>query len=156
MIAALAAVALLASVGTGVLVWQLSRDHARELPQISAYSNGQLVRVGPYRYCEVYNPTICDSPLTYGELRVNGRHTVQLSVPPAVSRALWIVGLQYEGGTAVREFRRNTTLAVTIPTVDPKRGRLYGIAVQLPTLIRQDGDEVPWVHAEWSIRTNWS
>jgi len=40
--------------------------------------------------------------------------------------------------------------------VDPQLGRLRGIAVQLPTLVRdQDGNEFPVPHAEWSVRTTW-
>ena len=50
----------------------------------------------------------------------------------------------YEGADVVDEFRPNTKLAVTIPTVDPHRGRLFGIAVQLPTLVRDEtGNEFP-------------
>ncbi len=50
----------------------------------------------------------------------------------------------------------SSTLAVTIPTVDPHRGRLIGIAVQLPTLVRdEEGNEFPSPHAEWSVRTVW-
>ena len=56
----------------------------------------------------------------------------------------------------VEEFRPDTKLAVTIPTVDPHRGRLTGIAVQLPTLVRdENGNEFPWPHAEWSVATVW-
>ena len=61
----------------------------------------------------------------------------------------------YEGSgdSVVEEFRPNTQLAVTIPTVDPRRGRLTGIAVQLPTLVRDEqNNEFPWPHAEWSVR----
>ena len=56
----------------------------------------------------------------------------------------------------VDEFRPDTKLAVTIPTVDPHRGRLFGLAVQLPTLVRDEaGNEFPVPHAEWSVRTVW-
>ena len=45
---------------------------------------------------------------------------------------------------------------MTIPTVDAQRGRLTGIAVQLPTLVRDEaGNEFPVPHAEWSVRTVW-
>ena len=70
-----------------------------------------------------------------GELVVTSRNPVQLSVPPAIARAPWVLLRAYEGpdDTVVEEFRPDTTRAVTIPTVDPRRGRLTGIAVELPT-----------------------
>ena len=75
-----------------------------------------------------------------------------------IARAPWVLIRAYEGDgePAVSEFRPNATLAVTIPTVDPRRGRLTGIAVQLPTLVRDEqNNEFPWPHAEWSIATVW-
>lgn len=155
-IAALVAVVVLASVGTGVLIWRLSGDNAPRFPEISAYSHGQLVRVGPYRYCEVLNPTRCEVFEDQGELPVTERHAVQLSVPPEIARAPWVLLRQYEDSEVIEEFRPNTRLAVTIPTVDPRRGKLTGLAVLLPTLVRIDGEEVPAPHAEWSVRTVWS
>ena len=156
-VAALAIVAIVASVLTGVLVWRLAKEPRPNHPEISAYSDGQLVRVGPYRYCEVLNPTDCDTPKADGELRVDPRHAVQLSVPAEIARAPWVLVRSYEGGDAVDEFRPETKLAVTIPTVDPHRGRLFGIAVQLPTLVRDEaGNEFPVPHAEWSVRTVWA
>jgi Protein of unknown function (DUF2771) len=155
-LAALAIVVVVASVLTGVLIWRLAQNPPPERPQISAYSDGQLVRVGPYRYCEVLNPTDCETPQTDGELRVDPRHPVQLSVPPAIARAPWILVRSYEGADVVDEFRPDTKLAVTIPTVDPNRGKLFGVAVQLPTLVRDEaGNEFPVPHAEWSVRTVW-
>jgi uncharacterized protein DUF2771 len=155
-LAALAIVVVVASVSTGVLIWRLTQHPPPEHPEISAYSDGQLVRVGPYRYCEVLNPTDCETPGTDGELTVGPRHPVQLSVPTAIARAPWVLVRSYEGGDAVDEFRPDTKLAVTVPTVDPHRGRLFGIAVQLPTLVRDEaGNEFPVPHAEWSVRTVW-
>ena len=53
-------------------------------------------------------------------------------------------------------FRPDTRLAVTIPTVDPHRGRLTGLVVQLLTLVLDRAGELREVpHAEWSIRTVW-
>jgi hypothetical protein len=155
-VAALATVVLVASVLTGVLVWRLAQHPPPKHPEISAYSNGQLVRVGPYRYCQVLNPTECETPRADGELTVNPRHAVQVSVPAEIARAPWVLVRSYEGGDAVDEFRPDTKLAVTVPTVDPRRGRLFGIAVQLPTLVRDEaGNEFPVPHAEWSVRTVW-
>jgi len=156
LVAALAVVVVVASALTGVLIWRLAQNPQPEHPEISAYSHGQLVRVGPYRFCEVLNPTDCETPRTDGELTVGPRHPVQLSVPPAIARAPWILVRSYEGADVVEEFRPDTKLAVTIPTVDPHRGRLFGIAVQLPTLVRDEaGNEFPVPHAEWSVRTVW-
>lgn len=57
--------ALLASAGTGLLVWQLSRHDGTRLPEISAYSHGESVRVGPpYRYCQVLDLDNCEIPQT--------------------------------------------------------------------------------------------
>jgi hypothetical protein len=156
-LAAMAVVVVLACALTGVLIWRLAQHPPPGHPEISAYSDGKLVRVGPYRYCEVLNPTDCETPRTDGELTVDPRHPVQLSVPAEIARAPWILVRSYESADVVDEFRPDTKLAVTIPTVDPNRGRLFGVAVQLPTLVRdQEGNEFPVPHAEWSVRTVWS
>ena len=158
-LAVLVAVAVVASAATGVLIWRLTRDPAPPHPEISAFTHRQLVRVGPYRYCDVFEITRCDIPETIGELVVTSRDPVQLSVPPSIARAPWVLLRAYEGSgdSVVEEFRPNTKLAVTIPTVDPRRGMLTGIAVQLPTLVRDEQNNVfPWPHAEWSVRTVWS
>jgi Protein of unknown function (DUF2771) len=155
-VASLAVVVFVASVLTGVLIWRLAQSPPPKHPEISAYSDGQLVRVGPYRYCEVLNPTECETPRADGQLSVDPRHAVQVSVPSAIARAPWVLVRSYESGDAVDEFRPDTKLAVTVPTVDPHRGRLFGIAVQLPTLVRDEaGNEFPVPHAEWSVRTVW-
>jgi hypothetical protein len=50
-------------------------------------------------------------------------------------------------------FRPGTRLAVTIPPVDPQRGRLTGIVVQLLTLVVDPSGELRDApHAEWSVR----
>jgi hypothetical protein len=153
-LAALAIVVVVASIGTGVLVWRLHKQP--EPPQISAYSHGHLTRVGPYRYCEVLDLNDCQIPETIGELAVTARHPVQLSVPPSIARAPWVLLRAYEGSDVVEEFRPNDRLAVTIPTVDPHRGKLTGFAVQLPTLVRDEaGNEFLLPHAEWSVQTVW-
>jgi hypothetical protein len=155
-LAALAIVVFVASVLTGVLISRLVQHPPSKHPEISAYSDGQLVRVGPYRYCDVLNPTNCETPKSDGQLTVDPRHPVQLSVPPEIARAPWVLVRSYEGADVVDEFRPDTKLAVTIPTVDPHRGRLFGLAVQLPTLVRDEaGNEFPVPHAEWSVRTVW-
>ncbi len=154
----LLAVAVVASSGTGALIWWLTKSPAPEHPEISAFTHGELVRVGPCRFCDVFKITECDIPGTVGELAVNSRDPIQLSVPPSIARAPWVLIRAYEGGEpAVDEFRPDTRLAVTIPTVDPRRGKLTGIAVQLPTLVRDaQNNEFPFPHAEWSLATVWS
>ncbi|HEX3548030.1 MAG TPA: DUF2771 domain-containing protein [Mycobacterium sp.] len=155
-LAAFAVVVVVASIATGVLIWRLTRGHRQELPAISAYSHGQLVRVGPYRYCEVLNPTKCAMYGSQGELAVTNRHPVQLSVPEAIAKAPWVLLREYEGGDTTGEFAPNSRLAVTIPTTDVHHGKLKGIAVMLPTLVRdEEGNEIPVPHAEWSVRTVW-
>ena len=157
-IALLGVVLVLANLGTGALIWRLTRDPAPEHPEISAYTHGQLVRVGPYRYCDVYDIIRCDVPATVGELVVTSGDPVQLSVPTAIARAPWVLLRSYEDGRVddTQEFRPNSRLAVTIPTVDARRGRLTGFAVMLPTLVRDEqGNEFGWPHAEWSVRTVW-
>lgn len=156
LVAVLATVALLASIGTGVLVWQLSRDHDPGYPEISAFSHGNLTRVGPYRYCQVFDPTDCVVPAEQGELAVDARHPVQLSIPSAISRAPWVLLRAYTDDDIVEIVPPDTRLAVTIPTEDPERGRLTGIAVQLPTWVRDEaGNEFPVPHAEWAVQTVW-
>jgi hypothetical protein len=80
---------------------------------------------------------------------------VQLSVPEAISRAPWRLLRVYEDpvNTTTTMFRPGTRLAVTIPTVDPQRGRLTGIVVQLLTLVVDPSGELrDAAHAEWSVR----
>lgn len=154
-LAALAVVVVVASAATGVLISRLSGHETPSYPQISAYSQGDAVRVGPYRYCEVLNPTKCVVFADQGELPVTERGAVQLSVPAEIAKAPWVLLRQYEDSDVVEEFRPDTKLAVTIPTVDPRLGKLNGLAVLLPTLVRVNGEEVPAPHAEWSVRTVW-
>ena len=157
-IAVLLAVVALLSAAAGVGAWVLARGHGSQRPEISAYSHGQLTRVGPYRYCHVLDPNDCQTPETQGELRVNSRDPVQLSVPSAIGQAPWWLLRVYEGAanSTTTFFRPGSRLAVTIPTVDPHRGRLTGIAVQLMTLVVDRAGELHGVpHAEWSVRTVW-
>jgi hypothetical protein len=156
--AVIAAAVVLASAGAGITAWLLARDSGPHLPQISAYSHGQLTRVGPYLYCNVLNLNDCQNPHEQGELRLSSRDPVQLSVPTQIGAAPWLLMQVYENpaDTTATTFRPDTRLAVTIPTVDAHRGRLTGLAVQLVTLVvDENGDlhEVP--HAEWSVRMVW-
>jgi Protein of unknown function (DUF2771) len=155
----LAVVVVLASAGAGVGAWVLTRDTGSNLPEISAYSRGQAVRVGPYVYCNVVNLNDCQSPQNQGQLSVTERYPVQLSVPTSIGRAPWQLLRVYEDerNSTTTIFRPNTELAVTIPTVDPQRGRLTGVVVQLLTLVQDPNGELSDApHAEWSVRLAWS
>jgi len=154
----LAVVVVLLAAAAGVGAWLLVRKPGPHRPEISAYSHGHLVRVGPYQYCNALNLDDCQTPQTQGQLRVSERDPVQLSVPEAISRAPWLLLQVYDDPTNTTStlFRPNTRLAVTIPTVDPQRGRLTGIAVQLLTLVVDRAGELHEApHAEWSVRLNY-
>ena len=158
-VAVLLAIVVLAAVAAGVGAWALVRGHRPQHPEISAYSHGHLTRVGPYRYCNVLDLTDCQVPQTEGELVVNSREPVQLSVSPSIGRAPWWLLRVYEDSAipATTFYRPGSRLAVTIPTVDPHHGRLSGIAVQLMTVVVDRSGEVQGVpHAEWSVRTVWN
>jgi hypothetical protein len=149
------AVVILLSVGAGVGTWLLVRRSGPQRPEISAYSHGHLTRVGPYLYCNVLDLNDCQTPQTQGQLAFNARYPVQLSVPEAISRAPWRLLQVYEdpANTTTTMFRPGSRFAVTIPSVDPQRGRLTGIVVQLLTLVVDPSGELRDVpHAEWSVR----
>jgi hypothetical protein len=153
----LAVVVVLAS-AAGVNAWLFARKPGPLRPEISAYSHGHLTRVGPYLYCNVLDLSDCQMPQAQGELPVNAQDPVQLSVPTAVGRAPWRLLRIYEdpANTTTTVFRPDSRLAVTIPTVDPQRGLLTGIVVQLMTLVVDTTRELRDVpHAEWSVRTIW-
>ena len=147
-------VILVLAAGAGVGTWQLMRHRGSHLPMISAYSHGHSTRVGPYLYCNVLNLNDCQTPQSQGELQVSERYPVQLSVPEAIERAPWRLLQIYEDptNTATTFFRPNSRLALTIPTVDPQRGRLTGVVVQLLTLVVDNGELREAPHAEWSVR----
>ncbi|BBZ77697.1 hypothetical protein MANY_30340 [Mycolicibacterium anyangense] len=156
----LVVVVILASAGAGVGVWLANRGNNDDrMPQISAYSHGQSVRVGPYVYCNVVNLNDCRNPKTQGDLPVSERYPIQLSVPTTIGRAPWRLLKVYEdeNNSTTSVFRPNSTLAVTIPTVDPQRGKLTGIVVQLLTLVTDPQGQLRDVpHAEWSVRLVWN
>ena len=150
------AVALVAG-AAGVGTWLLLHSPGPHYPTISAYTHGHDARVGPYMYCNVLNLDDCQTPQTQGELKVSEHDPVQLSVPESIGRAPWRLLQIYDDptNTATRFFRPNTKLAVTIPTVDPHRGRLRGIVVQLLTLVVDNGELREAPHAEWSVQLSY-
>jgi Protein of unknown function (DUF2771) len=157
-IAMLAVALVLACAAIGVGTWALARGRSPLHPEISAYSRGQLTRVGPYRYCQVLDPNNCDNPEAEGVLRVTARDPVQLSVPPAIGRAPWWLLRVYEDAVnpTTTFYRPGSRLAVTIATIDPKAGRLTGIAIELMTVVVDRAGQLHGVpHAEWSVRTVW-
>ena len=154
-----AALVVLAAVGAGFGAWALVRTPGSPLPQVSAYSRGTTVRVDPYLYCNVINLDDCVKGGVQGELAVNARYPVQLSVPAAISQAPWRLLRVYEDerNTTTTAYRPDTRLAETVQTVDPQHGRLVGLVVQLLTLVKdQNGELHDLPHAEWSIKLNWN
>lgn len=155
----LAALVVLASIGAGFGTWWVTRNGEPQRPEVSAYSNGQLTRTAPYLYCSVLDLGDCVMTKTQGELTVDRKHPVQLSVDGAISRAPWRLLLVYRdpADTTTSMFRPGETPAVTIPTVDPQRGQLRGLVVQLLTLVIDPAGELFEVpHAEWAVRTMWA
>jgi hypothetical protein len=153
----LSVVVVLVAVGAGVATWLLAHEPGPHYPRISAFSHGHDTRVGPYMYCNVLNLEDCQTPQSQGELQASERYPVQLSVPEAIGRAPWRLLQLYDDptDTATTFFRPNSKLAVTIPTVDPHRGRLTGLVVQLLTLVVDNGELREAPHAEWSVRLNY-
>lgn len=154
----LATLVVLASVGAGVGAWVLTRHDGTARPEISAYSHGETVRVGPYLYCNVINLNDCAKSSAQAELSVSEREPVQLSVPEDIGRAPWRLLRVYsdERNTTTTVYRPDTRLAVTIPTVDLQRGRVVGLVVQLLTLVQdQNGELHDLPHAEWSVKLAW-
>ena len=154
----IAALVVLTAAAAGVGAWRLTRGHGSTLPQVSAYSRGTTVRVDPYLYCNVLDLNDCVKSGAQGELTVNARYPVQLSLPTAISRAPWRLLRVYEDerDTTTTAYRPGTQLAVTVPTVDPQRGKLTGVVVQLLTLVQdQNGELFDLPHAEWSVRMAW-
>lgn len=147
---------VLASAGAGVGAWLVAHHREAQPPQISAYSNRHLVRVGPYFTCNVLDLTDCRTPEDQGELPVTERDPVQLAVPAAIGDAPWRLLMVYDDGDTARTFLAGTRLAVTIPTVDPHLGQLNGVAVQLLTMVTlPDGELASAAHAEWSVAMIW-
>lgn len=157
-LSALAAVVVLVCGVVAVGIWLLVRDQPPQRPEISAYSRGQLTRVGPYRYCNVLNLEDCENYETEGELGVDERDPVQLSVPTSIGRTPWLLRAFYNDprDSTLDVFRPNSRLAVTIPTVGSNGGKLNRVVVQLLTLVQDEkGDLFPMPHAEWSVHTEW-
>ena len=146
-----AVLVVLAAVGAGVGAWALTRQQGAQLPQISVYSRGTTVRV--------VNLDDCVEGGAQGEIAVNAKYPVQLSVPAAISRAPWRLLRIYqdERDTTTTAYRPGSQLAVTVPTVDPQRGRVVGMVIQLMTLVKDQNEDLHDLpHAEWSVRLSWN
>lgn len=152
-----AAALVLSGAGAGLTLWLLTRNMGPHFPEISAYSHGEMTRVGPYFYCSLRDLNNCVAPQTVGVVRVVENEPVQLSVSGDIGASLWALRVIYEDPRdATETLMRPGTLAATIPSVDPVRGRLTGIAVQLPVpVITPTGEEDFLSHAEWSVATVW-
>ena len=51
-------------------------------------------------------------------------------------------GLPDDKDTVATAYHPGTRLAVTIPTVDPRRGRMMGLVVQMLTLVKDQNGEL--------------
>ena len=144
----------------GYGAWRATRDSEPTPPQISAYSNGHLAHSGPYLYCNVLDLNECMLTEAKGRLAVDARHPIQLSVDTAIGRAPWRLLRLYDDPVDATEkmYPPGSTLAVTVPTVDPQRGPLRGLVVQLLTVVidRDTGEEFAVPHAEWAVQLAWS
>jgi hypothetical protein len=153
----LAATVVLVCSVVAVGIWLVVRAQPPQRPQISAYTNGQLTRVGPYKYCNT-DLSECETPRAMGELHVTDRYPVQLSVPSSIARAPWFLIRLYEDPAHdTRELISDTKLAVTVATTDPARGRLVQLVVWPLVLVASaDGQPARLVqYGEWSVRMVW-
>jgi hypothetical protein len=154
-----ATLVVLSATAAGVAAWRWTSDHAGAgLPQISVYSRGTTIRVGPYLYCNVINLNECIKGGAQEQLSVTDDYPVQLSVPAAIARAPWRLLKVYadDRDATTTSYRPDARLAVTVPTVDPQRGRVLGLVVQLLTLVQDETGELRDLpHAEWSVRLVW-
>lgn len=147
--------AALAGFGT----WWFTRAEEPTPPQISVYSKGHLTRTGPYLYCSVLDLDECLLTEARGALAVDARHPVQLGVDNAIGRAPWRLLRLYDDPdeSTSKMYPPGSTLAVTVPTVDPQRGPLRGLVVQLLTLVvdADTGEQFAVPHAEWAVGMRW-
>ena len=154
-----AVLALVTSVLAGVGTWWFTRTEEPSPPQVSVYSNGKLSRTGPYLYCSVLDLDACLLTESRGTLAVDSRHPVQLAVDDTIGRAPWRLLRLYDDptDTAGKMYPPGSTLAVTVPTVDPQRGPLRGLVVQLLTLVvdTSTGEQFAVPHAEWAVGMRW-
>ena len=115
----LTALVVLAAAGAGVGAWRLARPGGHALPQITAYSRGTTVRVGPYLYCNVIDLNDCEQDNLRRGLSVSEHYPVQLSVPPEIARTPWrLLKVYADRRDTTTSHRPGTRLAVTVPTLD--------------------------------------
>lgn len=157
-LALVAVLTVVAAAVAGFGTWKFTRDEEPTPPQISAYTNGQLSRVAPYKYCDVYLYECLPFNET-GTLAPDARHPIQLAVGDAVGRAPWWLLRLYDNPKYDTHQQYSPgTLAVTVPTVDPERGRLRRMEVQLLTWVvdLETGTEFPIPHAVWAVDLPWN
>ena len=151
---------VIAATVAGLGTWWVSHASGPTPPQVSAYSNGQFTSAGPYMYCDVLDLNDCVLTETQGHLGVDERHPVQVSVDTVIGRAPWRLLRLYDDPAAAtgRMYPPGSTLAVTVPTVDPQRGPLRGLVVQLMTLVvdAETGENFAVPHAEWAVGLQWA
>ena len=150
----MAVVVVLAGVLTAAAVVLLPGG-TPESPQLTAYSDGEVVSVPPTLYCDV-GITSCEVGAT-ASLPVPAGRVLQVSLPSAIAEAPWrlLTVVTLADGTQrtdARFFRPGERIAVTVGSTDPTE-QLSGIEVQLPSSVL-DADGLPRARATWGISTD--
>ncbi|MBF6332552.1 DUF2771 domain-containing protein [Nocardia transvalensis] len=164
---ALAGVLVVIAAVAGIVAVAVHRANTPD-PEITAYAHGKAVTVPPYRYCTVTQSgdtgqlglDCRESELTIA-LDTPPGYPVQLSLPPKIADAPWIMRLEYvhpDGSEAThlatyRDYP-DGTLAVTVDSRPEPDLRLVGIELQLVVPVRDEaGNEGFAPYQAWSIKT---
>lgn len=164
-LAVAAVLVVIAAVAVGVTV--AVRNAKTPDPALTAYAHGKTVTVAPYRYCTVagvaatgqLNLKCRESDKTV-PLNVPAGFPLQLSLPPKIADAPWIMMGEYvlpDRRTVVRNVKtyrdfKPGTLAVTVPSAPNLR--LIGVELQLVVPARDEtGREFYEPYQAWSIKT---
>lgn len=163
-----AAILVVVAVTAAVVAVAVHNSHESE-PTITAYSHGTTVDVPPYRFWTV-EPSDSTGRLelqrtpeseSITTLTTPAGYPVQLSLPDHISKAPWMMVLEYAEPNGNVEQRLTSyldydegTRAVTVPShIDPDL-RLVGIEVQLVIPTRDEaGNESFMPYQAWSIST---
>jgi len=161
------AAVLVVIVAVAVVVTVAVRNATTPDPALTAYAHGKTVTVAPYRYCTVAGVAETgqlslqcrQSDLTV-PLTVPAGYPLQLSLPPKIANAPWIMISEYilpdhrtvvQGTKTYRDVKPGT-LAVTVPS--RPNLRLIGVELQLVVPARDEtGREFFEPYQAWSIKT---
>ncbi|MBU3061262.1 DUF2771 domain-containing protein [Nocardia sp. NEAU-G5] len=161
------AAVLVVIVAVAAVVTVAVRNAKTPDPALTAYAHGKTVTVAPYRYCTVAGVAQsgqlslqCRENDVTVPLDVPGGYPLQLSLPPKIANAPWIMLAEYllpDHRTVVRATRTYRdypagTLAVTVPSRPDLR--LIGVEMQLVVPARDEtGREFFEPYQAWSIKT---